>query len=129
MTLPSAHELVDPIAVLVPDDTKFLGDKLDKIIALLNEQTGRRETPAPTSLPFPIQTRSTRIRCLYLVLTASAAATVNFNVGAGVRHTYIFGAADTKVFPIFENIEQGNDVSLTASAGTASGYIIGYVDD
>lgn len=113
----------------VPDDTKYLGDILDRLydkLCELVEATIRREEPAPGKVELPYSAQSNKLRALYLVVTMSAAGTVALRFGTATRTPLNFPAADTKVIPLMETIDSGIDVTLVATGGSADGYIIGY---
>lgn len=113
----------------VPEDTQYLGDKLDRVYGKLCElvdATIRREEPAPGRIELPYSAQSNKLRALYVVVTMTAAGTAALRIGTATRMVWNFPAADTKVIPFMETIESGTDVSLVATGGTADGYLIGY---
>lgn len=71
-----------------------------------------------------IQSQHVRFRAKTLVFDVSAAATVTFTVGTRTR-TFSAATALTFAVPLPVIIERGTDVSLTASAGIVTGYLIG----
>ena len=63
------------------------------------------------------------------VIAETDAGVVTLRIGSAAFDTFPFAAADTKVLPFPVIIDRGIDVALTSSAGNASGYLVGYVDE
>lgn len=116
---------LDPVPSDLPEDTKYLGDRLDKIIALLadlEQATVRNETPAP-GLFFAMALRNdfpqnVRVRTIGLLVSVSAAATVTVTIGSASLMLFDFSAADTIYLPLPTLIDSGTDVTVAVSAGT-----------
>jgi hypothetical protein len=115
----------------IPEDVMYIRDPLDRMVALLNQlvEIGNRgNNPAASRLPFPF-TQSVRFRAEWLVITSSVAAVVTLEVGSAGLMSFPFAAADTKVIPFPVLFDRGVDHSLSTSAGVASGFVVGYVDE
>jgi hypothetical protein len=65
-------------------------------------------------------------RPVYLIFTVSAACTVTITYGSSVQRVLNIPSADTRVMPWTLAISRGTDVAITASAGTVSGWFLGY---
>lgn len=128
----------------IPDDTKYIGDRLDKMAAQLGEIAEaviRRERPAPELFEvvqvggqsIPARATSVRIRVTHIiVMCGSASGTVTLRVG--VRgYPFDLSNNDRSVplaFPIV--LDAGVDIAATHSGapGTAWGfYIFGYPEE
>ena len=64
-----------------------------------------------------------RLRCRYLIMSSTDAATVTLTVGT-IARSWLVPAGDTRVVPIPVVIERGVNVTLTASAGTVTGSLL-----
>jgi hypothetical protein len=130
----------DPIATDLPDDTKYVGDRLDRAVACLEklvDATVREETPAKSAFfantpatgrnDFP---QAVRTRLDRLVLSPSAACTITVRIGSAIIVTYNFAGALTVDLPSpVPWVDGGIDVVITASAGTlGAAYFTGYVE-
>jgi hypothetical protein len=129
----------DPIPTDMPEDTRYLGDRLDQIRAALGElvdATVRQETPAASiyfAMPaatgrndFP---QPNRVRLTNLVVSISAAAVVTVTIGTAAYLLFQLAAADTRVIPFPLTIAEGTDVVVTVSAGTlVAALFTGYVE-
>lgn len=62
-----------------------------------------------------------------LVFSTSVAAVVTLTVGTKV-YTFTTGTADTKDVPLPITVERGTDLSIAASAGTVTAYLIATAD-
>lgn len=142
MTLPSIHDSLDPIAVEIPEDTKYIGDRMDKLIALLTDikENGiRRETPAPMiielNLSQPIYRSSVRLRVQTIILSDNAgSARMRVMVGTRKYQFQCPTTTATQVLPFPLTIEAGVDIQGTGDAGAALPtdsriYLIAYPDD
>lgn len=128
-TVPLEHEAVDFPGI--PEDVQYIRDPLDRMVALLGDiRAGLTlgQHPAAARLAFPF-IQAVRFRAEMMVLKNDAAGVVTLRIGSAAFDTFPFASADTKVlsFPVI--IDRGIDVALTSSAGNASGYLVGYVDE
>jgi hypothetical protein len=128
---------LDPIPSDLPEDTKYLGDRLDQVIALLTDiQQATQQQQSPSSgMFFLFATRNdfpqfVRVRCIALVVGSSAAGNVTLQVGTASVLVINFPAADTKVIPLPITIDVGKDVTLVAAGGAAitAGFLTGYAE-
>lgn len=111
----------------VPEDTRYLGDRLDKIAGLLEHLIGNtNKQPEPALVALPLQASTRRFRALYLVFAVSATATITLRVGTASKAVYNTASADTRIVPLFLTIDNGIAVTLETSAGTINGYLIGF---
>jgi hypothetical protein len=129
----------DPIPTDMPEDTRYLGDRLDQIRAALGalvDATVRQESPAASiyfAMPaatgrndFP---QPNRVRLTNLVFSISAAAVVTITIGTAAYAIFQLAAADTRVIPFPLTIAEGTDVVVTVSAGTLiAAFFTGYVE-
>lgn len=125
----------------IPEDTKYVGDRLDRIATLIEEiadATLRRERPAPELFEvvqvggssIPARVTSVRIRVTHIIaMCGSVTGTVTLRIG--VRgYPFDLSNNDRAVpldFPIV--LDAGVDIAATHSGapGTAWGfYIFGY---
>lgn len=133
MTFAEVEPLSTPEAGIVgiPEDVAYIRDPLDRIVALLGqliEATVGGANPAAQRLPFPF-TQTVRFRAEWLILKLDVAGVISLRVGPGVTDTFPFAGADTKVIPFPFMIDRGIDVSLTATAGSPTGFLVGYPDE
>jgi hypothetical protein len=115
---------LDPIPSALPEDTRYLGDRLDKMIALLTDiQQAEVGDQTPTPGLFFIQTgrndfpQTTRIRTTDFIVSVSAACTVTLVIGSATFYAFDLGAAGTLVLPCPTLIDAGKDVTVSVSAG------------
>lgn len=95
---------------------------------LANTPAEMREQPRATQVDLsstPYQ-NTLQLRTTLIVITASAAAAVTLYVGTSAYKVYQFSGPDTRVFPLITAIGAGVDLSVSASAGTATAYLIAY---
>lgn len=134
---PSIAGIVDPPALDVPGDTRYLGDRLDRLIHAVEGLGIRQEVPAASQLyaqtpgtgrnDFP---QTVRARLRDLTLSVSAACTVTVRIGNGVTDSFDFAGATTIVLPFMRVIDPGTDVVVTASAGSLrNAYFTGWTDN
>lgn len=115
---------LDPISSGLPEDTKYLGSKMDDLIAKVTdliEATVRQEVPSPglffampTHNDFP---QSVKTRLTGIIIAVAAATTVTITIGSAAYVTFQFAAADTRYIPLPTSIDGGKDVLVTAGAG------------
>lgn len=122
----------------IPEDTKYLGDRLDRIagdIAALKEATLRRESPAPGLLVMltaaaPRHVWSVRMRLTHLVITDLQNGVIRLGIGT---INYPFAVANNcQVVPFPTTVEAGVDVSIAAPSlltGDGAVYVLGYPDE
>lgn len=94
-----------------------------------NQSERQRETPRPTQVPLSTTTpfsTTLQLRTEFLVISASAACIVGLVIGSGAQQTFQIGGQDTKIIPYITQIGAGQDVSLSTTAGTVTGYLIAY---
>jgi len=119
----------------VPADTAYLGRKLDEIrdmLGVLSASSIRQEMPAPAVFELTQDTPrswSARIRNVYFVFSVSAASEVTLKIGTSVgARKFQVAAADTRIIPLPITIDPGADLTLDSSAGTVTGFLIGYIE-
>jgi hypothetical protein len=126
---------LDPIPSDLPEDTKYLGDRLDKLIAIMTDiEQATVQQQSPSSGMYFLQAlhndfpQTVRTRILNLVVGSSAAGNVTLTIGTASLLVVNFAAQDTKVIPLPITIDAGKDVTLTAAGGAAItvGYLTGY---
>lgn len=107
---------------------KLMRDMVTLLTRLANASDSQRVTPRQTNifLSSVAQTTQINLKTEWLILAATAAATLSLVVGSSTLFTFPFAGADTKVIPFFVNIGPGVDLTVTASAGTGTGFIIAY---
>jgi hypothetical protein len=128
---------LDPVPSDLPEDTKFLGDRLDKLIAVMTDirqATLQQQSPS-SGMFFLFATRNdfpqtVRVRAQWLVIGSSAAGNVVVNIGSASLLTINFPAADTKVIPLPITIDAGKDVTAVAGGGAAltAAFLTGYAE-
>lgn len=125
---------VDDIAG-VPEETRYLADRLDQIIELLAHPPAAATKPRlgnyfcmpPKRNDFP---QPVRLRTEWLIFSVSAAAIVTVRIGAAVFADYEFAVPSTVIIPFAEFIDRGTDVNITASAGGLRvAYLVGTPDE
>jgi hypothetical protein len=125
---PETDKQPDPIATDMPEDTRYLGDRLDGIRAALGavvDATVRQESPAPSfyfAMPaatgrndFP---QTTRVRLLELVISVGAASQATITIGTALFWTIAFAAAGTIRLPFPHTIAEGTDVVVATTVET-----------
>jgi len=121
----------------VPEDTKYLADRLDQQTGYLREirdATIEREIQRPSRyqcLPgrndFPQQPR---VSLKTFVVSVSAACSVTVRIGAAVDTVLDFPAAAAQEFSFPVVVDAGTDVTVLASAGTLrAAYFTGTPDE
>lgn len=129
--------MLDPLPANIPSDIKYLGDRLDKLVAVMTDiQQATQQQQSPSSgMFFLFATRNdfpqaVRVRAISLVIGSSAAGSVTLQVGAASVLVVNFAAADTKVIPLPITIDGGKDVTLTAAGGAAitAAFLTGYAE-
>lgn len=128
------REELEPLDTGVPDDTMYLGDRLDQMTALLQElvnATTREENPAPeliqvmsgstgvaAATAFARRSTSVRHRVSFLVINGGDAATTVMTLVVGVtRYPFTVSTRLASIpFPI--TIENGVDIAAENSAGS-----------
>ena len=113
---------LDPVPSGLPEDTEYLGSKMDRMIALLGDieqKTVRQETPAPgfyfamvNHNDFP---QAVRTRLTWFVVSVSKACVITVRIGTAAFISYETGAADTLSVPFATSIDGGKDVVVTAT--------------
>lgn len=116
----------------VPDDTKWLGDRIAAVNASVRDLAKAIAAGDPTEAVYwamPLHNdfpQSVRVKLKWLVLSVSAACTVAIKIGTATFASFDFVGADTQVLPFPVDIQPGVDVTITASAGTLrAGYFTG----
>lgn len=152
MTLPSVHQEItelDPPVLPVPEDTLYLGDRLDQILAELNrlrEATIEGQRPRPTlkevlfydgvavDTPFGQFSTSTRLRVetVFPILSGTTSI-MTLNIGTRKYRLRVNTGSNSVPLPFPIMIDAGIDVFGTVAtlqaAGTIGGfYIIAYPD-
>lgn len=121
----------------VPEDTKYLADRLDRQTEYLKEirdATIQREIQRPSRymvLPgrndFPQQPR---VSLKTFVVSVSAACSVTVRIGAAVDTVFDFPGAASQEFNFPVVVDAGTDVTVAASAGTLrAAYFTGTPDE
>lgn len=125
----------------IPEDTKYIADRLERIEAQLKEiadATTRREKLNPTILPMtrgrPSFVSSTRFRLTGLIVSDYNNGAVRYQLTIGTQK-YTFATPQTLgtfyvPFPLV--IDAGIDISVTVDSGQIGAdsaiYLIGYAD-
>lgn len=119
--VPSSHGIMPEIEVSDPFDK--MNGTLGKILAAL---TGRDDTTVweLTGGGTVVQSQHVRWRASRVVFSTSVAAVVTLTLGTRT-FTFNTAGADTIDVAFLAVIERGTDVSLTASAGAVTGYLVG----
>jgi hypothetical protein len=116
---------LDPVPSDLPEDTKYLGDRLDKLIGVMTDiRQATVNQPSPSDGAYFLMTgrndfpQTTRLRASTLVVSVSAAATIAVLIGSATFMSFDVGAAElTKIVPLPIVIDAGKDVTVTTSAG------------
>lgn len=126
---------LDPIPSDMPEDTKYLGDRLDMLIAVMTDiRQATLQQQSPSSGVYQLLAgrndfpQTTRLRVIALVVASSAAGNATLTIGSAAQIVVNFGAADTKIIPLPITIDAGKDVTLIAGGGAAitTAFLTGY---
>lgn len=122
----------------VPEDTRYLGDRLDRIAAYLEqlaEETTRRERPAPMLInigPGKTYMTTVRLRVYSLITSGAAASFMRLTNGAASAFEWYQSADGAPVaIPLEITIEQGvgvNVTDVTAGGTDWTAYLLAYPD-
>lgn len=142
MTFP--REAVEPLVIEgVPEDTRYIGDRLEQEIALLEQlvaATISQENPSPALIRFfgavgasasNIVSDTPRWRATGIIITPGGYRRITLKVGTAALFVFdLAGQGETRYFPFPEMFDGGVDIQFTAN-GVFNGdgffaYIIGY---
>lgn len=119
----------------IPEETQYLGEKLDAILHALEHPPASAAKPAPGNyfcMPgarndFPQQVR---LRTTELFLSVSLACVVTVRRGAAIDRVFEFAGPTTASVSYIDSIDRGTDVSVAVSAGVLrTAYFVGTPDE